>query len=237
VILSILKGNITVGYYSPPSQLTDAVTLIPLAFMTSLFPLMSRYHRDSREALVKSFRLAMKYMLFISIPMAFGTVILSDRIIAAIYGADFVTSAPALAVMIWGVIFVFCGIVFGNLLVSINQQKKAFNATATTAIFNIALNILLIPYFGFMGAAFALVASQILIVLIYFHYLPKFLKTIDSVFIMKSILASIFMDAFIGYFKLNLYLSILLGACAYFIAIALLGGISGEDIEMFKKIW
>lgn len=237
ILLSIMRGNIEVGYYSPPSQLTDAVTLIPLAFTTSLFPLMSSYSKNSRESLIKSFRLAVKYMLMLSIPMAFGTTFLSDSIIAALYGSAFLPSSQALAVMIWTVVFIFCSIVFDSLLVSINQQKKTFIASAVTATFNIILNLLLIPYLGFMGAAIALLISHILAVLIYFHFLPKFLRKMDTVFIIKSIVASIVMVSLIKYLSLRLYVAVVVGVITYFVALLLLGGINKEDFETFKQIW
>ena len=236
ILLSLLKGNTEVGFYSVPSQLTDSTTLIPLAFMSSMFPLMSSYSKVSKDSLSKSFRLAVKYMLMLAIPMAFGITLLSDRIITAIYGAEFLPSSPALVIMIWCHILVFCVIVFDTLLVSIELQRKVFVATGVTAIFNVVANLLLIPQLGFIGAAIALLLSYLLATVLYLHYLPKSFKLLDWRFVIRSALASFLMSLFISYSNLHMYAIIPIAAILYFIFLAVLGGISKEDIEIFKKL-
>lgn len=236
ILVSLIRGNLEVGYYSIPSQLTDSLTIVPLAFMSSLFPLMSNYSKVSKQSLAKSFRLAIKYMLILSIPMAFGTTLLSDRIIIAIYSTNFIPSSPALIIMAWGTILVFCDIIFDNMLISTNQQKKSFIAVGLTALFSVIGNLILIPQMGFIGASIVLLASNILITLIYLHFLSPLLKVLDGGSVIKSVLASLVMLLFIKYSTLNVYLLIPVSASIYFICLVIFGGISKEDIEILKSL-
>lgn len=236
ILISLIRGNIEVGYYVPPSQLTDAITFIPVAFMTSLFPLMSSYSKTSRQALDKSFRLAVKYMFALAIPMAFGTTLLSSRIITALYGTQFLPSSPVLVVMVWCDILYFYVIILEGMLTSLDKQKNIFTATGIAAVLNIILNLILISQFGFIGAAFALLLSYIILATVYIYLMPQLLRDFDTNFIVKSTLASVLMMLFIEYFTISLYALIPLAALLYFILLALLGGISNEDIEIIRKI-
>lgn len=236
ILISLIKGNIEVGYYAPPSQLTDAVTLIPIAFVTVLFPLLSTYSKTSKQALATSFRLAIRYMLALSIPMAFGTMLLSNRIITSIYGALFSPSSPVLVIMVWCDILYFCIIITDCLLISLDKQRNTFTAMGIGALSNILLNLLLIPPFGLIGASIALLLSYVLITILYFHYLPKPLRALDISFIIKSTLASLLMAVFIKYSTLSLYVLIPLSVLLYAVFLAVLGGISTEDIDILKKI-
>jgi O-antigen/teichoic acid export membrane protein len=236
VLLSLIKGNIEVGYYAPPSQLTDAVTLIPIAFVTVLFPLMSAYSKTSKQALAKSFRLAIKYMLALALPMAFGTMFLSDRIITSIYGALFSPASPALVIMVWCDVLTFCVIITDYFLISLDKQRNTCTAMGIGALSNILLNLLLIPPFGFIGASIALLLSYILLTILCVHYLPKSLRALDTSFIIKSTLASLLMALFIKYSTLSLYVLIPLSALLYAVFLILLGGVSNEDIDILKKI-
>jgi len=236
ILISLIRGNIEVGYYAPPSQLTDAVTFIPLAFMTSLLPLMSTYSKTSKQALDKSFRLAAKYMFALSIPMAFGTTLLSGRIITAVYGAEFLPSAPVLVVMVWCDILYFYIIILEGLLTSIDKQKNIFIATVIAALSNVVLNLLLIPPLGFIGASIALLLSYLILTITHIHLMPRLLRAIDTNFIIRSTIASLVMALFIEYSTLHLYALILLSALLYFILLAVLGGVSNEDIEILKKL-
>jgi O-antigen/teichoic acid export membrane protein len=237
ILISIIRGNIEVGYYTIPSQLTDTTTLIPTAFIMSLFPLMSYYFKNSKEALARSFRLAMKYILMLAIPMAFGTTLLAGRIITAIYGASFAYSSTALVIMVWCHVLVSSVIVIESLLISLEKQKNVLIATGFSALFNVLLNLLLIPWLGFVGASIALLFTYVLLTMIYVYSLPRSLRKLDTVFIIRSALASLLMLLFIKYSPLSIFVLIPLAALIYFIALTLLGGISSEDVEILKRLY
>jgi len=238
ILISLIRGNMEVGYYAIPSQLTDALNFIPVAFMTSLIPLMSAYSKTSKQSLDKSSGLALKYMLALGIPIAFGTTFLAGRIITALYGAQFLPSSPVLMIMTWCEVLLFCIATFDGLLLSIDKQKIIFTAAGISAIFNILLNLLLIPLFGFIGAGVALLLSYTLMTALHLYLVPGLWRLFNAGFIIKSVLASSIMVIFIQYTTTALHIYILLpvSALLYFIALAVLGGVSSEDIEILNKI-
>jgi len=60
-----------------------------------------------------------------------------------------------------GVAFWYFNAVFGNALVALNLQGRLFRNSAIVLIFNVGLNLALIPPFGPYGAAVALAVTEV----------------------------------------------------------------------------
>ena len=107
IMLLYFKGTEAVGLYSAAVKLTETFSVIPIALMISLLPLMSRYHETSQKNFDRIYQLSFKYLLTFIIPVAFGISFFSDRSTSIFYGKDFLSSGPALRILIWAEVFVF----------------------------------------------------------------------------------------------------------------------------------
>jgi O-antigen/teichoic acid export membrane protein len=159
IMLFSMKGPELLGYYASAVRLTEALSIIPVAFMASVFPLFSKYFVTSGKKLEEAYKLSFKYMSTLIIPIAVGTSVLSAPVIKSFYGEQFISSIPALRILIWSEIFVFLGSVHINVLISTGLQKFDFIFTSSGAIVNIILNLLLIPHYGIVGASIATLIS------------------------------------------------------------------------------
>ncbi len=237
VMLSMMKGDEVVGYYSAAYGLAGTLGIIPSAFAVSIYPLMSEYFASSKESLIKMYERSCKYMMSLGIPIAVGTTLLSHRIIPFIYGKEFAPAIPALSILIWAEAFIFVNVILYTALNSINMQKINGYTSFLLVIVNISLNLILIPRFSFIGASLATVFTEgvgfgigsfVLYKQFYKFYLP-----------IKSVIASIFMGSIIVVFidLIPVYLNILLGAIVYFLIFYLLKGLEKEDIELAKNLF
>lgn len=240
VMLSKMVGDSAVGLYSAAVNLSEAFNIIPIAFMISLFPLMSQYFKTSKESLKKSYDLSFKYLVSIIIPIAVGTSILTEPIILSVYGSKFLPSASVLGFLIWATVFTFAGIVHYNLLISADQQRLAFLLTSTSAILNVILNIILIPIYGFVGAGIATLISYAWgFPLAYL--MPQTRPYMKSLFrsSLKPLFSSLVMGVYVVYAFYILYFSLLptifTAGILYSIIMRAVNGISGEDIALFRE--
>ncbi len=237
VMLSKMIGDISVGYYSAAYNLINVLSVIPLAFATSLFPVMSNYFKTSQSSLNKLYQYSIRYMYLLALPITVGTVLLSKRIIYMIYEDEFLPSTQALNVLIFAEFFVFVDIVFSHMLVSIGKEKvNMFNAVAGSLL-NVVLNLLLIPKMGFVGAGIATV-----ITVFYFfisssyalskaQYKLKFVKIIPI-----PILAALPMGGFVYFLgQAGLFIIIPTSAVIYFTILYITSYISKEDITLIKQ--
>jgi len=113
LMLSFLKGDIDVGFYSAAYRLTEAFVFLPAAFTTSTFPLMSKYFKDSSNSFGFTYVKAFKYLFSAGLLVAVLVTFSSEKIILAIYGPEYQSSVAALQILIWAT-----AIMFVNVLVS-----------------------------------------------------------------------------------------------------------------------
>lgn len=241
IMLSIIQGNEVVGWYSAAYRLMLVVLFIPNAANMAIFPIMSRYYTSSKESLQVMYERYFKYMIILGIPIGSGTTILADKIILVIFGPGYTQSVIALQILIWTMVFTFAGASFVQLLQSINKQLIITKISGICVIINIILNLTLIPKYSYIGASFATVLTEIVLVgYIFFatyklsYRIPYKLIIID---LAKVLLATSVMSLFIWYLKgLNLFLLIIIATILYFVVIYLVKGIDEVDINILKQL-
>lgn len=157
-MLSLIKSDLVVGWYTAASKLIFLLLVIPSIVFSTLFPISSRLYQISEEKLKAIFQKSFEYMAIIAIPLAVGTTIIAGKIIDFLYGSEFGPSVYALQILIWGGMFAFMAIPFENLFSSINKQYVLVKEFGLAALINIVLNLFLIPRYSFKGAAVATLA-------------------------------------------------------------------------------
>lgn len=87
-------------------------------------------------------------------------------------------SIDAMRVVAW-VFFVYTvSALFTYILIAQNKQRKMLTINAVVAVFNIIGNIIIIPYYSFIGSAYVTLASQILLfLLVVYATRENFVKT------------------------------------------------------------
>ncbi|MEN9662638.1 MAG: hypothetical protein RL324_1587 [Verrucomicrobiota bacterium] len=159
VMLRHMAGAAAVGIYSAATRLTEIWYFLPMALGSSLLPALLRARE--RGAAADATRLQQYYDLNaavaygLSVPMALA----APWVVAAAYGPEFAGSAPIVAIHIWSSVFVFLGVARGQWLVNEGLQKFYLAATMAGAVANVGLNLIFIPRWGGVGAAWATLIS------------------------------------------------------------------------------
>ena len=237
-MLSMMQGDASVGIYSAAYKLSEPLSLIAGAIAISLFPVMAASFKTSEERLVKSYRLGVRYILIVTLPIAIGVTLLSDKVILLIYGAEFAGSAMALKILIWALVVNSGNYVLLDILSSMDKQKLNTVSIALCAVINVALNFVLIPILSYNGAAIATVATTVVLFIASFYFVSMHLQVLPiHKILVKPVISGLVMGAFIFYFiDLNLFLLALLAGIVYLVLLAL-KTFSEEDWDIFKKIF
>ena len=238
VILSYLMDNSTVGYYSAAYNIMGVFSFVPTAFVTSLFPVMSRSFGGSRDSLSKIFQKGIKFLFLLALPMATGVTLLGDKIVGLIYGPGFLLSEKPLTILIWAEFLIFLDVLLGNVLLSINKERWTMMSAGLGALLNIILNLLLIPKFGMLGAAFATFSTELFFFVFAIYLLSRYGYDVDiKKLVPKPLFATAVMSLFI--LKLNylpLFLLIPSSALLYFSALFLTKYLSDDDIQLIRTL-
>jgi len=241
IMLSVMIGIEVVGWYSAAYRLILVTLFIPNALNMSIFPVMSKFYKSSKDSLNLMDERYFKYMTMIGIPLGAGTTILADKIILMVYGPGFEPSIIALRILIWTIVLTFAGASSAQLLISTNKQLLLTKISIICLLFNLVLNLILIPKFSYIGASVATVLTEIISVsfMIFTCYKLGYGIPYNIVVnnLSKVLFATLIMSALIWYFRdLNLFLLIIVSTLLYFAVIYLVKGIDDVDRVIIKQI-
>jgi len=238
VMLFQMKGNEELGLYAAAVKLAEYPSIVAGAFFVSVFPLLSEYAVTSPEAFKRIYQLSLKYLMMFIMPLAVMVTLYSKEIILLCYGQSFLPSQLALIILIWATVFAYTGIVQNNLLIAANLQLFDIIFTGSPAIFNILLNLILIPKYSFIGAAVATVLSYALNIPI--SYVLKITRafaiaTVKSM--IKPFLASLVAVYLVYYLSpLHLIYNLIISMFIYLFLLFLMGEIDAVDIKYGREI-
>ena len=242
VLLSIMEGNEVVGWYNAAYKLVLFLVVIPTTINITIFPSMSKFHISSQDSLKLINEKYFKLMIITGIPLGVATTLLSDKIILLIFGAGYTQSIIALQILIWTIVFTFGGASFVRLLEATNKQLILTKITGISVIINIALNLILIPKFSFVGASIATILTEIILVSIVIKINYKLGYGIPTKKILNNLLkisfASLIMGLVIIYLKnLNLLSLSILAILTYSVTLLAVKGIDNKDIKIIRQVF
>jgi O-antigen/teichoic acid export membrane protein/acetyltransferase-like isoleucine patch superfamily enzyme len=235
VLLSLMTSTAVVGWYGAAYRLFDTLCFLPnVVIMVILYPVFSRYSVTSEQNLKIAVEKTMSYLMFIAIPIATGLVCAAPAVIGFLYhNPEFVNTTPALQALAPGLVFLYANSVVVSVLMSTQREKKVTLMAAVALVFNLAVNLLLIPRIQHVGAAIATSATELLLLCLGVTLLPrKFVPWRSLVAIGKSLIASIAMAGVILAMDRSLLVEILpLAALVYLGLSAALGTIPRQDLR------
>lgn len=158
IMLQNMSGVKESGAYNTVASLSEAWNFVPIVIVTSLFPAILNARRDDIDRYKKRIQHLYDLMVYLSVPVAI-VITFASPLIYRLYKPEYAYAAPVLSVHIWSGVFVFLGAASGQYLITENHNKLTFIRTGVGAIVNIALNVILIPKMGMMGAAIATLAA------------------------------------------------------------------------------
>lgn len=238
VILKFFKTYEIVGFYNAAYKLIDGLTFIPVVIIIVIFPIMVKFHLEDRKRLQILFQSSIKYLFLIAFPVAIGTTLVADRIITLFYGKEFISSVLALQILIWAEVLVFINAITGQLLNAIDKEKAFAFATGAGLLFNIVLNLILIPILSFIGSAIAVLLTEVLLFILYYvHFKEKgYYINIKNIGMIPFIASIVMLFLIMALKNLNLFFIISISAGVYFAILFLGKALSKEEIKLFKSI-
>ena len=163
VMLGWLKTSEDLGYYSAGQKIVQVLYTIPAILASATFPLFSRLVATGEKVHLKHVvEKTLEGTLLIAVPIAVGGIVLAESIIRFVYGNAYIPSVLTFQILLGTVLFIFPGIITGNLIFAYDQQRKILKYTGLTSLGNVIFNVLLIPPLGIAGAAIATLAMQIM---------------------------------------------------------------------------
>jgi len=238
LMLSFIKGDAAVGIYSAAFQVIGALLFLPAILSTALLPVMARFHDSSERSLKKTVALGVRYLMMLSLPIFLGLTLLSDKVVLFIYGSEFIESSSALSILAWSGLVLFLNYHLYNAINAINKQHKLPLMVSAAVAVNIILNALLIPRYGYNGAAVATTLSNAVLMVIYSSFLRRQGIPLGMVGAVLTSLAplAVMTAGVIALKSLHVLVIAVAGGILYFGTVIALGGFTREDRQLINEI-
>ncbi len=160
VMLGRLIGDQAVGTYAAAARISEIWYFIPVAIMTAVVPRLAAKHAESEANYQEALRQVMRTIAALSLVAALAMSLGSRQIIGLIYGPAYAAAAPVLAAHAWSGVFVGVGVASGAWFINTRNMRFGLYQAVVGAAVSFALNLILIPRFGVVGAAWTAVAAQ-----------------------------------------------------------------------------
>ncbi|WP_275901164.1 lipopolysaccharide biosynthesis protein [Paenibacillus periandrae] len=237
--LEWFRGSTEVGIYAANYGLAASIIGISVApLFSAVHPMVMRAESTIEvQHLIKSIT---KVYFHIAMPLGAAMIVFHHELCTLLLGKEFAAGSPIIPVMVIGFIIWNVSIIGHKGYEYKEKTKVMLIFVGISALVNVVFNFALIPYFGYMGAAYStLIAFTTYTLLIYFNSKRYVLWQVSKVLLCKLVGLAIII-ACIGWFTkgiLHDYLPILPVICICFaimIPLYLFGLIAFRELKLDK---
>ncbi|MGI8511569.1 MAG: flippase [Solirubrobacteraceae bacterium] len=151
------------GLYAAVYRILDQGQLLPGSVTATMVPVIARTLQSAPRRAADLVQRTAEYLAIVSLPALAFAVVAAEPTVRLLFGAEFVPAAPALPILMGAFVFVSLGYLTGNLLVVLHLQRRMIGIAAAGLVVNVVLNVLLIPPYGFLAAAWVTLATEVVV--------------------------------------------------------------------------
>ena len=225
-LLGLLGSYSDVGIYEQGQKLTSILLTVVSSLGAVMLPrvanlLSERKEKEAQNMVRFSFIL---YNLII-FPMIFGLIAINEVFVKLFLGQNFQDVKYVLYIIVFNIMFIGWTNILGyQVLVVRNKNKEFMLSTTIPAIVSVAVNIAVIPFFGYIGASITSVVVETLVFAIQWYYSRNIINKnlLFNKDLAKIILSSLVMFGAVMLCKMTIALEGVTGLVTYLT----IGGIS-----------
>ncbi len=186
LILSVTRASTEVGIYALSYKVLENIVMLWALYVANVFPLMSKFHGSKQ---VTSYRdLFTKTLMLLTgmsiVIIACGN-IFAYPTVRILGGTGFISSISPFKILLFATPFLFLNHTFFNVILSFGKTKYLIQPLAFSLFLNVMMNLYAIPRFGYMGASYTTVLTEVIISFIYLYiFYSKFKNELSYLKIM-----------------------------------------------------
>lgn len=226
-ILGIYKTTEVVGVYNAALPISILIAFPATLFIQLFFPIVTKeYSRNNKEVVKQLTQQIGKWTFILTLPLFILFLLFPGILLNILFGPEYLSAVTALRFLTIGALFISMFTYSKNLLATTGKSRLLLVDFLILSIFNVILNIILIPKYGINGAAFSTMFSLIILYLIFFIQTYKDLKIVPfrrkmgRIFLVSLIPLTILL-LIRNFYSLD-FLGIILLTCFFFLTYFLL---------------
>ncbi len=195
-VLGLMKNNYVVGIYSVSSKVYQIVKTVIAATLIVTIPRLAMLFGNHKIKEYKDILSKLSNVLvLLALPASTGLFMLAREVVLIISGYKYLRSINSLQILCFAYIFsVLAWILSDCVLIPAKREKCVLKSMSASAILNVAVNLVLIPFWNENAAAFSTVLAEMCMFIVNYHYAKDLVK---DVFMSKTLLHT-FISSIIG---------------------------------------
>ena len=195
-VLGLMKNNYVVGIYSVSSKVYQIIKTLIAAILIVTIPRLAMLFGKHRMGEYKDILIKLSNILILlALPASTGLFMLAREVVLIISGPKYLRSINSLQILCFAYIFsILAWILSDCVLIPAKREKCVLKSMSTSAVLNVVINVILIPFWNENAAAFSTVLAEMCMFIVNYHYAKDIVK---DVFISKTLLHT-FISSIIG---------------------------------------
>ncbi len=237
-IVYALRSHAEAGWYGLAYKPFESLLFVPMTLLSVAFPVLSIYHRDRPHDMVDAVSRFCKALVVMGWPMSVGIFVLAHPLTRVLH--LFPESEPALRILSLGLVLGFANNAFIGALSASDRQSSFTWAAGWSLVANLVLNIALIPTFGYIGASWATVITELVLGAVAWYLTRRHLGTVQVIRLSwRPLLAGLVMGVCVYPLSnlggVALVIPIVVGVIAYAIASVLVRAVTRDEIDFARR--
>ena len=218
-LLGILGSYSDVGIYEQGQKLTSILITVVSSLGAVMLPRVANLLSEKKEKEAQNM-VRFSFILYnlIIFPMIFGLIAVNEVFVKLFLGENFQDVKYVLYIIVFNIMFIGWTNILGyQVLVARNKNKEFMLSTTIPAFVSVVVNIVVIPFFGYIGASITSVVVEILVFTIQWYYSRNIISKnlLFNIDLVKIISASLLMFIAIMLCKYMLGLEGVVGLLIY----------------------
>lgn len=159
LILGTISGSQAVGIYSAASLLSTAWYMVPVVVGASVAPSLTALYATNLADYTKRLQDVFSVMTLAALCIGVFTALFSELLIGLIFGEAYLTATFVLTIHVWAGLFIAHVSIRSRALLIESKMRFVLLFSGLALLSNIFLNLVLVPRYAEIGAAWASLIS------------------------------------------------------------------------------
>ena len=234
VMLAAILGTTAVAFYGVAYRFFESFLFVAWSFANIALPRVARSGKGAESS--HTYGLSLALALAFYLPVAVGAPFVAEYVVSAIFGERYRVAAEAVPWLSAAGVFYAIAHISRVALVGLAQRKAIIQTAAIALGSNVAINLYLIPRYGFVGAAMATLIAEVIEAALLATKLRRVNPApVDGKLLAVPMAASLLMGGVLLLARLDGAPQLLLGVLVYLAALPVSGRILAPVAS--QRVW
>ena len=240
VLLGFLTNKAEVGQYAAAAKLPVVLSGFIQIWVSAVYPHASKLFTHDPDALRRQLGIFTSLSVVVALPLAAGSAILGTPIIVGLFGTAYSQAGTSFAILMAASAIVVVAVNYTSLAMAVNEERTFAWSVTIASVINVLLNLLLIPFYGAIGASISTVVAESVVFLICAHRVISHVgrSPLAGRRIAAAVVATVVMSAAVLAMpsSISVWLRIAAGAAVYLAVAAPCGAVRRADVALLRRV-